>query len=55
LGHTGTILLSVLPCDTQRDEKLQPVLLLHGKEIALPNSDVLKAKLPKEKGNFDQD
>ena len=29
--------------------------LLHGREMALPNSDNLKTKLPKEKENFDQD
>jgi len=32
-----------------------PYYLLHGREMALPNSDNLKAKLPKEKENFDQD
>jgi len=29
--------------------------LLHGREMALSNSDNLKAKLPNEKQNFDQD
>jgi len=29
-----------------------PYYLLHGREMALPNSDNLKAKLPKEKENL---
>jgi len=32
-----------------------PYYLLHGREMSLPNSGNLKAKLPKEKENFDQD
>jgi len=32
-----------------------PYYLLHEREMGLPSSDNLKAKLPKEKENFDQD
>jgi len=34
---------------------LSPYYLLHAREMTLPNSENLKAKLPKEKENFDQD
>ena len=32
-----------------------PFYLLHGREMTLPNDNNLKAKLSKEKENFDQD